>query len=536
VFTLAVTRTSEICIGIVCAGIVLAMTDFGSARRRLARTFAALGAEIAAGLARTLSMIEVDHSQMRSVRRGLIARTVSLSPVIDEAIGETTDLRYRSQALQGAVDGLFSGLLGWRTVANCLERMPPDESCREGAVILQSLPRELLAPCEERTVSAWIAEPSYLRRRLQAAVRALITLHADTPSLRLLADRTAEALLGLSLTLDALTLLGDPAHEVRLRHTVRLRLPDLLPPLVNATRVFMTIVVAELFWIATAWPHGAKAMIFAAIVAIVSTSRGDAAYAAAKSFALGIGLTALLAGIVKFAALPAFETFAGFSLVLGVVLLPFGALSAQPWQAQMFAATTSYFGPLLAPENQMTYDFAEFCNSTVAIIAGICWAVVAMLIIPPLPPAVRVRRALAATLRDLRRLTSGNAMPRVADWQGRIYRRLSQMPAQVEPLRLARLVAMLSMGAEMIRLHRVTRRFDAAADVDKALLAVVRSDSSDSAERLAEVDGMLAGLPESAAPKSVVLRARGSVHAILDALSQHRDYFDTRVLRCDSQK
>ncbi|HEX5079255.1 MAG TPA: FUSC family protein [Geminicoccaceae bacterium] len=41
IFMLAVTRASEICIGIVCAGIVLAGTDFGSAPRRLAALLAA---------------------------------------------------------------------------------------------------------------------------------------------------------------------------------------------------------------------------------------------------------------------------------------------------------------------------------------------------------------------------------------------------------------------------------------------------------------------------------------------------------------
>src|ERR1700716_18245 len=46
-FMLAVARTSEICIGIVCAGIVLAATDFGGGQRRLAALFAALSAEMA---------------------------------------------------------------------------------------------------------------------------------------------------------------------------------------------------------------------------------------------------------------------------------------------------------------------------------------------------------------------------------------------------------------------------------------------------------------------------------------------------------
>src|ERR1700689_2960065 len=42
VFLLAVTRASEICIGIACAGIVLAGTDLGGAQRRLAESFANL--------------------------------------------------------------------------------------------------------------------------------------------------------------------------------------------------------------------------------------------------------------------------------------------------------------------------------------------------------------------------------------------------------------------------------------------------------------------------------------------------------------
>jgi hypothetical protein len=51
---LAVYRASEICIGIVCAGIVLAGTDFGQAQRRLAALFAAISPEIASRFTGTL--------------------------------------------------------------------------------------------------------------------------------------------------------------------------------------------------------------------------------------------------------------------------------------------------------------------------------------------------------------------------------------------------------------------------------------------------------------------------------------------------
>src|SRR5882672_4741661 len=85
VFTLALSRASEICIGIVCAGVVLAATDFGRARRRLATQFATLSAEIAGGLADTFLLAGPVGEKTQPVRRDLIRRVIALDPVIDEA-------------------------------------------------------------------------------------------------------------------------------------------------------------------------------------------------------------------------------------------------------------------------------------------------------------------------------------------------------------------------------------------------------------------------------------------------------------------
>ena len=46
--------------------------------------------------------------------------------------------------------------------------------------------------------AGWLANPSALRRIYEQGVAALNTLSADTPSLRLLADQTADALGGVS--------------------------------------------------------------------------------------------------------------------------------------------------------------------------------------------------------------------------------------------------------------------------------------------------------------------------------------------------
>src|SRR5258708_7813758 len=256
VFMLAITRASEICIGIVCAGVVLAGTDFGGARRRLATQLAALAVEIAGRLGGTFSLIGPDQADTRPERHGLAARVVALSPVIDEAIGEASDLRCRLPALRAAVKGLLAALSGWRIVANCLERLRDGEGRREANIILQTLPQELHSPSAPGSLSSWINEPSHLRRGCQAAIRALVALSADTPARTLLAHGAAEALLRLSQTLDGLTLLADPAHPVPLRRGARPHLPDLLPAWINAARVFATIGAVELFWVATAWPNG----------------------------------------------------------------------------------------------------------------------------------------------------------------------------------------------------------------------------------------------------------------------------------------
>jgi uncharacterized membrane protein YccC len=156
-FTLALTRVSEICIGIVCAGIVVAGTDFGRAGDQLAGQFARLSAEVTAGLSDALAGRVGDET--RSARRDLIRRVIAIEPVIDEAIGETSDLRYRLRGLQAAVGGLFAALSGWRMVANHLELLPNDQRKREADAVLRNLPWELRSASRRGDATSWTAAP-----------------------------------------------------------------------------------------------------------------------------------------------------------------------------------------------------------------------------------------------------------------------------------------------------------------------------------------------------------------------------------------
>jgi uncharacterized membrane protein YccC len=526
-FMLAVYRASEICIGIVSAGIVLAGTDFGQAQRRLAALFAAISSEITRRFARTLAVAGANFDETQRLRRELLRRVIALDPVIDEAFGESSQLRYHSPVLQTAVHGLSAAVASWRAVAVHLRGLSAARARQESDTVLQGVPEELRSAPEHGDPARWAADPVGLRRICETAVRRLIALSASTPSLRLLADQTAEVLAGISHALNGLALLvADPARPVPWGSRVRLRVPDWLPALVNAGRAFVVIGAAELFWIVTEWPNGAQTIEFVAIIVILFAPRADQAYGAAMGFMIGTSLTAVFAAIVAFAVLPNRETFPAFSLAIGLVLVPAGAGMAQSWQTVMFMAMAFNFVPLLAPANQQTYDTQQFYNTASAIVIGVGVGACSFRVIPPLSPAFRTRRLLGLTLRDLRRLARVRIWRKPEDWQNHLYGRLLALPDAAGPLPGAQILAALFVGTRIIQLRPIARSMDLRSELDAALEALRRGDIALTTARLDRLDGALADRPGATA-----LRARASVLAMTEVLTQHAAYFEAGVPR-----
>jgi uncharacterized membrane protein YccC len=525
VFLLAVYRASEICIGIVSAGIVLAGTDFGGAQRRLASLIAALSAEITGRFTGMLALAGPEMPETQPARRELVRRVIALDPVIDQAKGESSQIRYHSPALQRAVDGLLAAQAGWRTVAVLLARLPDDEARREANAVLRSIPEELRS-AEHGVPAGWMADPVRQRRACEMAVRALIAVPARTPSLRLLADQTARVINGISDALNGMALLvGAPASPVPRGHGFRLRAPDWLPGLVNAGRAFVTIGSAALFWILTKWPNGATTITFAAIAVILLAPRADQASAAAMDFAAGTVLGTIFSATIAFAVLPGLETFEAFSLAIGLYLVPGGALMTQPRHTVMFTYMTAYFCSYVQVANVMSYDTQQFYNAGLAIVAGTGAAAVSFRLLPPLSPAFRARRLLALTLRDLRRLANDRISWTAEDWEGRLYGRLAALPDAAEPLQRSQLLAGLAVGTEIIQLRRIVARLGLDLDLDLALEALAQRNSAIAVTRLARLDDRLASLPGDS-EASLALQARGSILVITEALIQHASYFD----------
>src|SRR5215467_1077891 len=528
VFMLAITRTTEICLGIVSAGIVLAGSDLGGAQRRLVGSVADLAAEITARFRRMLVFAGPQLPDTLAERRELVRRVVALDPMIDQTVGESSHIRYHSRTLQTAIHGLFQALDGWRGVATHLSRLPGDLQRQQAAIILRSLPSELRSAPDSGSPTPWIADPLALHRIHEEGVRTLIALPADTPSLRLLADETARMLAGMLHVLDGLALLVDaPEQRFPISRSPRLSVPDWLPALVNAARAFVMISAASLFWVVTAWPNGALAMEFVAIVLVLISPFGDLAYLGALGGVVATLGSTILAAILKFAVLPAFETFPAFCGAIGLILVPVGFATVQSRQSAVLALLAFNFVALLAPTNLMSYDTAQFYNTALGIIAGAGAAAFGFRLLPQLSPALRTRRLLALTLSDLRRLASGTLPPRLEDWDGRMIGRFAAVPDQAEPLQRARLLAALSVGTEIINLRPMALRLGAAAEFDAALTAFAKGNSATAIGWLHQLDHRLASDPDQGAEDDAVLRARSRVLVMSEALSEHASYFDT---------
>jgi uncharacterized membrane protein YccC len=525
VFMIAVFRASEICIGIVCAGIVLAGTDLGGAQQRLAASFADLAAAVAGGFARTLDMNGPQRPDTQTVRREFVRRVIALEPAVDQALGESSHVRYHAATLRTAMHGLFRALDGWRGVAAHLSRLSDNLNPQETETILRSIPLELRSA---GAPARWLADHIALRRACAEAVHRLLDLPARAPSLRLLADESAKVLDGIVRVFDGLMLLVNAPDRPSSDHRgFSPSVPDWLPALVNAARAFAIVAVAELFWIVTAWPNGASTFVIIAIVLLLLSPRGDLAYGGSIAFALGIAVAVVVAAIIKFAVLPAFETFPAFCLAIGLYLVPAGfalARSRQPAAIAVFTAISVNVMPLIAPTNQMSYDTAQFYNSALAIVAGCVVAPLAFSLLPPLSPALRTRRLLSLTLRDLR--THAIALPpaRLENWEGLMYGRLAALPDQAEPLQRAQMLAALSVGSEIIQLRHLAARVGAGVELDAALAAFTQGNSAIAIARLRQLDRQLA--VDAGADEATALRARARILVICEALSEHASYFD----------
>ena len=474
VIMFAIYRATEISIGIVSAGVVLALTDLGHAPRKLAAELARLASAVCDGLLTCLRTDGPAQTASRDRRRGLLGGVVALDPMIDTAVGESSDLRRHSPMLDQAVIGLIRAISDWRMASLQLLHMPLEAGRQDAVMIREQLPLDQLPTA----AAEWTEKPAELREVCVSAARRLIRYAAPTPSLRLLADTTAFGMLGLARALNGLALTVDPDSAITVPSRSRFTVPDWLPAFVNAARAFAIVGLASLFWVFTAWTSGTMAIVFAAVAAVLFPLQGDKAFAASMIFLFGCVASLAIATILVFWVLPpATGSFVDLCLALSLLLVPCGFMIALPYQPLFFFAASVNAIPMLSITNAMTYDASSFWNSSIAILAGLAFATVCLRVTPPLSPAYRTERLLRLSLADLHRLAQGKESGGPGAWEARTRARLLAIPEQAELAERAYAASALVIGKEIMRLRDVAPRFAPAGLVTAALDAIASGDT-----------------------------------------------------------
>jgi uncharacterized membrane protein YccC len=515
VFQVAVARTIEIGIGIFCAGLVHALTDFGDARRRLRCALANIGRDIAAGLCRTLAG-EPQLPDQTTTRRELIRRVAAIEVTIDEAIGEPSHLRLHPGGLQAAVEALFTTLSAWRGIANHLDAAASAQGRAAGAALVPAISKVAQAD--------WLNDPVAVRDMCATETRRMLELPAADLSARILADGSAQALRALERAANGMVLVAKPGSERPDRGGKRLHAPDFLPALLNALRAVAALFSVEFFWIATAWPDGPTMITFTAVGVILFSPRAEAAYPSVLEFAVGTAVAVGLAALLNFVVLPTLHGgFPSLALILGCVLVPLGAMSGGTWRKQAFTAMVTNLLPILAIENQPSYDGTRFLNVALAISAGTVAAAIFLRLLPPLPPARRIQRLLALTLRDLRRLVVQRPRFETGAWIGLASQRLAAMPQQATLDQEAQLLAGLSVGEASIALLQARPHLPGGDALDHAFACLAQGNVAQTREWLIRFC--------AEQPAGATAEAQRGMHAaiqaslIADALNRHAGFF-----------
>jgi uncharacterized membrane protein YccC len=516
VFLVSATRAAEISMGIAAAGLVHALTDFGDAPRRLQYALTDIGRGIATGLGRTLSA-DAQLLEIRMTRRELIRRVTALRATMDEAIGESSQLRSRSGGLQVAVEALFTALSAWRGVANHLSTAASVQG-REACAAL--------VPLVSNVAQAdWLNDPMALRDLCGTQARRALQLPAADLSARLLVDCSAQALDALERAANGLVLVVKPGSErLDAGGNRLLHVPDVAPGVLNGLRVVVALVAAEVFWIATAWPGGPTMITFTAVGVILFSPRADSAYSSVVEYIVGATVAGGLAAILSLAILPSLHGgFLVLSLALGCVLLPLGAMSAGSWHQQAFLAMGTNFLPILAIENRPNYDGDRLLNATLTIGVGMIAAAIFLRLLPPLSPVRRTRRLLALTLRDLRRLATGRRRLENRAWTSIVSQRLGAMPEQATLEQEAELLAGLSVGEASIALLEARPHVPGGDALDHAFASLARANVVEAREWLARFCAHQSEGDTATAQRG--MRAAVEAALIADALTQHADFF-----------
>ena len=407
VFDIAVSRTEEIMLGIVCAAVVGSMFW----PRRLTPVFidsAAKWFADASNYSKHFLARDVEPSKASGLRASMVTTFNSLEMMIGQlphegahpqTVRNTKELRGRMIHLLPVVDALDDALYA-------LERRAP-ELLDKVTPLLDHAQRWLENTRDGASIEHWQA----LRHELEAL----------QPSATALDDRRqlvfSNVLYRLGEWIDlwqdcrslqtAISTGNQEVWRAVYRHWRLGRLTPFLDRglmLYSAFSTVTAIVVASVLWILLGWTDGASAVILAAVACSFFASMDDPAPQIYRFF-FWTSLSVVFASLYLFVILPNLHDFPMLVLAFAVPFICVGTLTVQP---------RFYLGTLLTIVNTASFisiqgaydaDFMVFMNANLAGPIGLLFAFVWTLIARPFGAELAAKRLTRFSWRDIVTLT-----------------------------------------------------------------------------------------------------------------------------------
>jgi len=403
VFDIAVARSEEIVVGIVCASLVASLVFPSKVTPVLGARLDAWLKDAALWAAESLSPALATASEHPASRHRLAADILALDQLITQLSYDSSSTRAVRHAgeLRGRMSMLLPILSSLTATTAALRAQP------------QGIPPELSRLMDD--IGLWMTEGG-------DAVTLLRELRASAPTADsgwdvLLAQHVRSRLRSLihlwqdCLALRRLIVAGEAGEDWRPAYRRwevggKTRHYDYGMLLFTAGMASLGIFCMCLTWIGLGWDDGVSGVILGAIVCCVFASMDEPA-PLIKAFFVLTCISIVLSVVLLFAVIPAAS---GFEMLVAMLALPFlgiGALIVQPafgGLAMLLAMNTANF---LGLQDTYTADFTVFINSNLAGLAGVLFALLWTLLTRPFGTDLAIRRLVHSSWKALAQMAAG---------------------------------------------------------------------------------------------------------------------------------
>jgi uncharacterized membrane protein YccC len=492
IFDSVTARISEVLLGLLVSG-VISDTVFPSRMRnmlwRTAREQFAHFVGFVRSVGDSVAGEVMERAHMRCVRDA-----VALEDLRSAVVFEDADARARSGHLQLFNQRFMAASTSFQSVHHLINRLrrdgrsvPADALAAFYAPIAQALDLPVHAgPPAQRLESHLIAcreQMEVLAPQLRQGLHRTSDLR-DFDTGATLLERFAEELrdyVASAETLEAPQMSGGRPEKVRFE-----RGNDFAGAALAMLRSTLALLLLGSFWMRSAWPQGASALINAIIFAGLFAS-APAAKRLSMHVLLGYATGMSSAFICVFYVLTRMDGY----LLMVAGILPFLLPGVVGLASARFGSYSLGYAmgltTILAIKNPMVFDPAHFMNDMIAQLVGVGVAAVAFMVIPPAVGTAWLRR------RQLDRFRAQVALAAEAPLNGLLHRfesinhdLLSQAVAQNQPsgtasrALLAWMLAIHETGRALIalrqelRVARSTYPFGLGPDIDAMITALAR--------------------------------------------------------------